>query len=479
MSELKDRTAKGLFWGGMSNGVQQLLNLFFGIFLARLLSPAEYGTVGMLAIFSAIASALQESGLIAALINRKESRAEDYNSVFWFSVSISFVLYAILWFCAPLIADFFHTPVLVPLSRFCFLSFVISSFGIPFSAYLSKHLMIREKAIASIVALLFSGTTGVIMAANGCSYWGIATQSIVYVLVVVICQVMFSPWRPKLSFSINPIKEMLPFGIKMLITKISNIINNNIFSVILGRFYTEVEVGNYSNANKWNGMGYTLISGMVSSVAQPVLVEAGDDDERQLRVLRKMVRFTALVSFPALFGLALIAPEFITVTITDKWAESAKILRVLAVGGAFIPLSELLANLVISRGDSNSYMWCTMALGISQIIIILLMRRFGIFPMILASTALNILWVFLWYYMAARKLSYSFPQFVNDTLPFCAIALAVMAVTYFIVYKIENVYFLLVAKILVAAVLYLLLMVLFKSKTFAEGLSYITRKNKK
>ena len=178
-SSLKEKTARGLFWGGISNGVQQLLNLLFGIFLARLLTPADYGMVGMLSIFSLIASTLQESGFTAALANKKDACHRDYNAVFWFSTLMGASLYVILFLCAPLIADFYHTPELTPLARYSFLGFLISSTGVAHYAVIFRSLKVKENAVVMLVALAVSGTVGVLMAWQGMAYWGIATQSIV------------------------------------------------------------------------------------------------------------------------------------------------------------------------------------------------------------------------------------------------------------------------------------------------------------
>ena len=177
-SSLKEKTARGLFWGGFSNGIQQLLNLVFGIFLARLLDRSDYGMVGLLTVFSAVASALQEGGFISALTNKKQAEHRDYNAVFWFSTLCSITFYLILFFAAPLIADFYRIPELVPLSRLLFLGFVISSLSIAPRAYLFKHLKIKETTIISISALCVSGVVGITLAANGFAYWGLAVQSL-------------------------------------------------------------------------------------------------------------------------------------------------------------------------------------------------------------------------------------------------------------------------------------------------------------
>lgn len=475
-SELKNKTAKGLFWGGMSNGIQQLLNLFFGIFLARLLSPGDYGMVGMLTIFSGIAASLQEAGFISALINRKGDNHEDYNAVFWFSICTSFCLYLILFSSAPLIAGFFHNPELMPLARYIFIGFFIVSFGIPQQAFLTKHLMVKQKAIAYIVAIVCSGTVGVIMASNGYAYWGIATQTLVYVFVITVLCWAMSPWRPSFNITFKPIREMFPFSCKMLITNIFNQINSNIFSVILGRFYSKNEVGDYTQANKWNYMGYSLIHGMVSSVSQPVLASVNDERERQLRIFRKMVRFTAFVSFPAMFGLSLIAPEFITIAITDKWMKSAQILQILCIAGAFVPICNLFSSLLISKGHSGVYMWSSVVLGVLQLVVMVAIHNLGIRTMVIVYSAINILWLLVWYWFVRKETGYRFWHLAMDISPFLIITLAVMAATYLLTKPIGNIYCLLAAKIAIAAVLYVLIMRLSNAVTFKEAATFFKQR---
>ena len=475
---LKDKTAKGLFWGGLSNGIQQLLNLLFGIFLARKLTPDDYGMVGILTIFSLIAGSIQESGFISALINKKEIKHEDYNAVFWFSTLTSLCIYTLLFMCAPLIANFFHQPALTALARYSFLGFVISSLGTAHTAYLYKNLMIKQKTLSNLLGLSISGVVGIILAYNGYSYWGIATQSIVYVSVVISCYWFFSPWKPTFTFNFKPLNSMLSFSCKMLATNIFNHINNNILSIIFGKYYTEREVGYYTQANKWNSMGYSMVSGMISGVAQPVFSKVSEENTRQLRILRKMIRFTSFVSFPAMFGLSLIAPELITITITDKWAESAVMLQLLCIGGAFFPLSGLCSNLIISKGKSNRYMWITITLGLVQLLTTYLVHPYGIHYTIIFYTGINIGWLFVWYYFIKEEIHYHFLHLLKDIVPFFSIAIATMFITHILTCSLTNIYVALFSKIAIAFCIYTITMWLIGSQTFKECISYLwKRKN--
>lgn len=470
---LKDKTAKGLFWGGLSNGLLQFLNLFFGVFLARILTPADYGMIGMLTIFSLIAGSLQESGFIAALANKKEVVHKDYNAVFWFSTGLSFYLYIILFFCAPLIADFYHVPELTALSRYSFLGFFIASLGTAQSAFLFRNLMVKQKAMSSVIALIFSGIVGVLLASLGFAYWGIATQNLVYVATVTVCYWCFSSWRPTFHLDFTPLKGMLSFSSKLLLTNIFGHINNNLFSVILGKFYSETEVGYFGQANKWNMMGHSLITGMVNGVAQPVLAQVSDDKERQSRVFRKMLRFTAFISFPAMFGLSLVAPELITIAITDKWAASAEILRLLCISGAFIPIITLYSNLLISKGKSNVYMWNTICLGMTQLLVMLLLYPYGIHTMVLVYVLINIVWLLVWHYFVWREIRLRLFQALKDIMPFAIISGGIMIATYYITLFMQNIYLLFVSKVIIASSLYMIIMWCSGSITFKESIQYV------
>ena len=183
METLKEKTAKGLFWGGMNNGVQQLLGLAFGIILGRLLDPSDYGMTAMLAVFSVIANELQTSGFKTGLINMKAPTHNDYNAVFWFNIIAGVVIYIVLFFCAPLIANYYHQPKLIPLSRYVFLGFVFSSFGMAQSAYMTKQMQIKQIAKCGMIATLTSSIICVILAALGIGYWALATQYLAYIAI--------------------------------------------------------------------------------------------------------------------------------------------------------------------------------------------------------------------------------------------------------------------------------------------------------
>ena len=477
-SSLKQTVAKGMLWGGLSNSVCQLLSLLFGIYLARILGPDDYGPIGMLAIFTAIAGSLQDSGFVAAIANRKTVTHDDYNAVFWFNIIISLLMYAVLFFCAPLIADFFNQPVLVDLARYNFLGFVVAGFGIAPSAYLFRELKVKQKSIALILAISISGAVGIVMALNGNSYWGIATQSIVYVLVRTVVCWYFTPWRPTLKVNFAPLRYLFAFSYRLLITNLFQRFNWNIFSFILGKYYNRADVGNYTKSAEWFNMGGEIVNGMVNAVAQPVLAKVVDDSERQLRVFRKMLRFTAFVAFPLMFGLSLVSKELITIVITDKWIESAGMLQILAVWGAFMPIQSMMTNLLVSRGKAKIFMWCTIVQGLLTLSMLLLLHPYGIKNMLVAYCVFNALWLMVWHYFANKEIRLTLQMFIDDTLPYLLMAAVIMVVTHLSTTFISSPYILLASRIGMAATLYIGFNYLVHSKEFCEIINFLFKRKK-
>lgn len=477
MTTLKEKTAKGLFWGAMNNGTQQVIGLVFGIILGRLLSPSDYGMMAMIVVFSLIANALQNSGFGVALTNIKDARHEEYNAVFWFNVTMAVILYVLLFFLAPLIAGYYRVPELVPLSRYAFLSFILAAFGLVQNTYLFKHFKAKEQAKAAGMAVLLSSVTGAGMAFYGFGYWALATQNNLYVLLNTLFVWYYSPWRPTTSgISLEPVRRMFGFSSKVLLTAIMTHVNNNVLNILLGRYFSAHDTGYYNQAYQWNLKCFTLVSNMMGQVAHPVLVDLKDEAERQLNAFRKMMRLVAFISFPLLLGFGMVSTEFIVLTIGGKWLVSAGYLKVLCYAGSVIPLATLLSNMIISKGRSDIYFWCTFGLGAVQIVTMVTIWPYGIGRMVVAHTLLSIAWVFLWHYFTRRLTGYGLLPFLKDTLPFALSAWAVITLTRLLTDSIGSLWLLLATRVLLSALLYYLVMRVAGAEILRECQRFIASK---
>lgn len=464
-------------WGGLSNGLMQVLGAVFGFIMLMKLDPGDYGKIAVLLVYSNIASNLQESGFISALCNKKEPKHEEYNAVFWFNIIVSVCIYAVLFFASPLIARFNHDEALIPLARFLFLGFLISAFGTVQRAYLFGHMMVKQKSLIEIVALVVSNIVGLVMIFNGKAYWGLATQSVLFVVVVMVLDWWVSPWRPTLKIDLRPAWKMFGFSSKLLVTNLFSQFNSQAFSVLLGHYYNDVVVGQYSNARKWNDMASNTINGMVTGVAQPVLTQVRDDDARYRTVFRKMLRFVSFVSFPCMLGLGLVAHEFVLM-IDKKWEDSALLLSMLCVYGAFVPITTLYSNLAISRGKSGINMFCTIALCVLVWIGLVACRSYGIHAMVTYFIAINLLWLFVWHWFAWKLIRLPLLDVLKDVLPFLLLAVGVMAATWFVAHSIENIFLSFFVKVITAVILYLGLTFLSGAKIMRESIDYLIKKKK-
>lgn len=473
---LKEKTTRGLFWGGMNNVVQQGVGMLVGIVVARNLSRQDYGMVAMIAIFSLIATALQESGFKSALANVRQPEHRDYNSVFWFNVIVGVGSYLCLFAAAPWIASFYATPELTLLCRVAFLSIIFSCLGTAQSAYLFRNLKVKEQAQCNMTATVFSNLVGLTMALTGCGYWALVTQTLVYIGLNTALLWRVSDWRPTLELDFGPVRRMFGFSWKLLATNILERINTNVMNVLLGKFFTKAEVGDYNQAYQWSSKVFYLMQGTLAQVAQPVFTNVADERERQLRILRKLVRFTAFLSFPLLFGFGMVAKEFIVLTIGWKWINSASFLQLLCLSGAFIPICSVLTNLLISKGRSGTYFWVTLAQCLLLTATMLTLHPYGIRTMIVAYVVIYVVWTFVWHFFVSRLSGYSLLSFLKDIVPFGLIALAVMGTTWFATQSVVQLPLLLAARVGLAVLLYYGVMRVLRVKILDECMAFVTSK---
>ena len=472
---LKEKTAKGLFWGGVSNGVQQLLGMIFGIYLGRILNAEDYGLVGMLAIFSGIASIIVNSGFTVALTNKQNVTHKDYNAVFWFTFFVGLICYLVLFFSAPLIANFYGRPELINLSRVIFLSFFLSGIASVSYTVLFKNLLVKQQAKIDIAAMVASGLVGVILAYKGFAYWALALQSVVFVGGGALLRIFISPWRPTFEFDFSPLKSMFSFSIKLFFTNVIQQINSNVFSVLLGRFYNASEVGYYAQGNKWMVMAMQPLSGMINMVAQPVLVEVKSEADRQVQVFRKMIRFGAFISFPAMLGLAFIAKEFIFITIGEKWFSSVIILQIMCLWGACSFLYTLYTQILLVCGRSDIYLYGNVLQGILQILFVLLVLKWGIVVMASVYVFVYLLSLLFWAFYVNREIGLSIWKVIQDIIPYLGATLLSFALVWIVIKDFSNIYLLLTTKILLSASLYAGMMWFGGSTIFKDFIDFIRR----
>ncbi len=470
---LKDKTTRGLMWGGLNNVVQQGLGLVFGIAMGRLLSRSDYGMTAMIAVFALVASAIQESGFRSAIANLQHPQHEDYNSVFWFNILVGTGCYALLFLAAPYIADYYSTPELTLLCRVFFLTIVFSALGTAQSAYLFRNMRVKEQSQCNMAATMVSNVTGVTLALCDCGYWSLAVMQMTYIGLNSLLLWRVSPWRPTLHIDFGPVRRMFRFSSKLLATTVLERINTNVMNLLLGRYYTTQMVGDYNQAYQWSSKVMYLMQGTLTQVTQPVFTNVAEERVRQLRILRKLIRFTAFLSFPMLFGLGLVSHEFIVLAIGEKWQHSASLLRLLCLSGAFVPLCTVFINMLISKGRSGTYFIITLGQCLLLVALMMALHPYGIRTMVMAYVAVYLLWTLLWHLSIHRLTGYTLAAFMQDIVPFAVISAAVMAATGMLTSAIGQLWLLLATRVAVATALYYCVMRLLHVKIFQECLDFL------
>jgi O-antigen/teichoic acid export membrane protein len=295
---------------------------------------------------------------------------------------------------------------------------------------------------------------------------------------MVILRWYFSPWKPTFDFNFAPIKSMIGFSSKLFFTNIFNQISNNLLSVLIGKSYGERQTGLYSQGYKWMILGNTIIHGMINSVAQPVLVETNEDKNRQLQVFRKMIRFGAFVSFPAMFGLAFIAREFILVTIGEKWLGSVLFLQLFCICSGLGYIGNLYYQLLLSHGKSKIIMRYSITVSLIMLTAVLLTSGYGIFVMLIAYLSVYLLSMTGWHCYAGNQIDLKAIHVLKDILPYLLITLSCLFVAWLLTLPVQNIYILCISKIITVFVLYILIMKLSRSVIFKESINFFTNHKK-
>ncbi|MCF0198413.1 MAG: oligosaccharide flippase family protein, partial [Bacteroidaceae bacterium] len=322
-----------------------------------------------------------------------------------------------------------------------------------------------------------NGITGVIMAYQGLAYWALAAQNVVFILCVALLNWYYAPWRPTFTINLKHAWEMFGFSSKLLLTNLFTNLNAHAFGVLLGKFYGDYQAGIYSNARKWDDMCINTINGMVTGVAQPVLTQVRNDDGRYRQVFRKMLRFVSFISFPCMLGMGLIAKEFLLIVGGEKWVESAMLLSILSIYGAFFPIITLYSNLTISHGRSNINFWCTVSICVIIWIGLILLHPYGVRTMVYFFVAVNILWLLVWQSFAWRLIRLRFIDVVRDIAPFLCFSALVMTLSWGITRPMSQPWLILISKVLIAATLYFGILWICGAQILRESLDFFRKKN--
>ncbi len=419
---LKKRTITALFWSFLDKFGQKVIFLVSSVFLMRLLDTSDYGIMGSLLIFVAFSSLLIDSGFGRALLNRKEIGALEYSTVFYFNLAISVLLYVALFFSAPLIAKLFNEPLLIPVSRVLFLSLIFNGFSLIQMIIFIKASDFKTQTKANTAALIISTSIALIMAWRGYGVWSLVAQNVIYAFFRSLLFWFYSTWRPKKLFSFAKLKVFFAFSNKLLASGTIGAIFNNIYPSIIAMFYPMQQVGYYTQAYKYQDTPFAVLSDTFRSVSMLILSEINEQTERLRRVVAKLIKSIAFLSFPVAFILILIAEPLFVTLFGEKWLPSVPYFQILCLGGAVSPFTFILNELFIAKERADFFLSVEIIKRIILVALIIGFFQHGI-------TGLAVSWVVYMYitliislFLSKKLIAYSVWNFIKDVTPYVGVS---------------------------------------------------------
>lgn len=353
MGELKDKAISGVKWNAIGRFSTQGVNFVIGLVLARLLSPSDYGIVGMVGIFFAIAQTFIDSGFGSALIRKNDCNDADYSTAFYFNIVVAIVCCICLSLLSPYIANFFNTPILKDIVRVMSLNMFIGSFAIIHNTKLTHSIDFKSQAKVGLVTAIISGSIGILMAYKGLGVWSLVYQNLIATIVRVILLFIYTSWIPQWRFSKESFKYLFGFGSKILMSSLLHTIYSNMTTLIIGKAYTAKDLGFYTRGQTLASFPSTNISGVLQSVTYPVLSKIQDDDKYLIESYRKLISMTSMVIFFGMFLLAALAKPLIQTLLTDKWLDAVIYLQIFCFGYMFDHINSMNLNILYVKGFSN------------------------------------------------------------------------------------------------------------------------------
>ena len=467
-NSIKKKTIAGMSWSAIDSIASQGIIFVVGLVLARLLSPAEYGLIGMITIFISISSTIVDSGFSNAIIRKPEATNEDYSTAFIFNIVLSLVLYGILFICSPLIADFFHQEQLTQITRVLGVVIVINSLAIVQKTKLEKDIDFKRQAKISVTASTLSGIVGILSALLGAGVWALVAQQIIRQLTNAIGLWITAHWKPSLYFSKQSFKYQFNFGWKLLLSELLSTIWVEASNMVIGRCYTAASLGQYSRAKQFSSLFSTNLTAIVQRVSFPVLSSIQDEKERLKASYKKLIKTTMFLSFVGMFFLSACSKPLIFVLIGEKWEQAASFLPIICLNFMFYPVRAINTNMLKVVGRSDQLLILEIIKKTIAIGPLLLGVFVDIYWMLWGSAIAGFIGYLLNSYFSGKFIKYTTKEQIIDILPSFFIGGGVSLIMYIVTFFGLSSLATLVLQIIVGFVLIVFLGRMFRLEPYME-----------
>ena len=466
---LKQKAASGVAWTSIQKFAGMGVSFIAGIILARLLTPEDYGCIGMLSIFMLLAGAFVDGGFASALIQKKRPTQEDYSTIFFFNLGMSLLMYVILFACAPAIARFYKMPILSSVLRVQGLVLIINALSLIQSNQLRKQFKFKKIAIVTLITSIVSFSVTIIMAYKGFGVWSLVVMNLLTAFIPAVVYWVTNKWFPLWVFSKASFKELFSFGIFMFLTTIITRICNNIQGLLIGRFYNPATMGYYSKAKSTEEMASTSLSSVIDQVAYPLYAEYQNDKPMLINVIKKLTLSIAYITFPMMLLLILLAKPIFVLLYSERWLDSVPYFQILCIAGIAICLQGVNYQAIAAIGKSNAmFNWTLVKRAIGLALIVGGLAAFGMKGLLVGMVMQSWLIYLINAYQVHKYVGYKLSIQFFDLLPTMVLSIVSWALAYGLVFLLPqwNMYVIAVIHLLVFVVVYLGGSMLFKMESF-------------
>lgn len=452
---LKQKTVRGVSWSFVEQILARGVNFVIGIILARLLSPTEYGLVGMLGIFIAISQLFIDGGLTSALIRTKNPSEKDFSTVYIINMGLSVVFYFLLFFTAPLIADFYHQPLLKPLARAIALTFVIGSISSIQGTLLTIRVDFKTKTIISLATSILSGVTGILCAYKGLGVWALVAQMLTSTAAASILTLFFVRWIPRLVFSKDSFKRLFSYSSKLLAASLISTIYDNAYPLVIGKRFTAADVGQFSRAGQFPGVASGTITSALNRVAFPVLSQIQDDDAHLLRVYEKYIQLSSFILFPVMMWICGCARPLVSILLKEQWLECIPLMQILCFSVITNGITTINLNLLYVKGRSDLVLRLEVIKKSIAFAILFISMFFSVKVMCYGQVLYAFIAMYLNCFYTKRILKYSFFQQLKAIYPYFLLSLVILGESLLLTSLFASNYLALASSIIISLLTYM------------------------
>lgn len=470
---LKTQTKRGLMWSVIERFATQGVQFLFGIILARLLSPDDYGLIAMPLIFLAIAQCFIDSGFSSALVRKPELTEEDISTAFYFNIIVGIVCYGILFFTSPLIADFYNAPILSDLLKLTALATLFNPLCTVQNAILTRNINFRTQAIVSLTGAIISGIVGLIMAYNGYGVWSLVFQQVAGYSIRTLLLWAMSKWRPKLIWSWKSFHYLWGFGSKMLASALLDTIYNNIYPIVIGKFFSAKTLGNYTRAQQFATLPSSNVTGVLQRVTFPVLSRMQDDEDRLAVNYRKILRLSALLIFPLMMMLSALADPLVRILLTDKWEGCILLLQIMCFSMMWWPIHAINLNLLEVKGRSDLFLRLEIIKKIIITIVMCITIPHGIIWMVSGDIFTSILCLIVNTFYTGKLIHAGFLTQMRDLIPIYILSIIMWGMVHTSTFLLSNAYLKIILGVVVGIIVFFVGAYLFFRQDLREAISML------